>query len=119
MLKVILKTFLGLALLAIGVYMFFVFLEGITDGGNYLLFTVSVAIVAFAMLILSRAGKSNATVTKKNLYADGILSGKVQDDKKGLKNTLEKNNALTSTWEKTSEARTRLKILGAAADAQK
>lgn len=118
-LRVILFTLAGLALLFAGLYITFGFIRNIVDGGNIWLLLLSLPLTGLGAFILLRAGKSEATVTKKNLYEPTILDGKVADAQKGLESTLEKNAAMTSDFAKTNDARNRLKLLQAAGEAQK
>ena len=119
MLRIYLFTFVGLAILFAGLYITFGFITSIVDGGNIWLLIISLPLIGVGAFILLRAGKSDATVVKKNLYDSTFLDGKPSTDKKGLESTLEKNSALTDQFAKTNEARTRLKLLQASAEAQK
>lgn len=116
--KVYLQTLAGLAITFAGLYVTFGYITSIVDGGNIWLLLVSLPLVGLGAFILLRAGRSEATVVKKNIYEPGIIDGKLPDDKK-RQNTLEKNTALTEEYGKTNEARARLKLLQASADAQK
>ena len=118
-LRTLLLTFAGLAVLFAGLYITFGYIKDIVDGGNIWLLVLSIPLTALGSFLLFRAGKSNATIMKKNLYEPTVFDGKPIEAKKGLENTLEKNAAMTDQFAKTNEARNRLKLLQASAEAQK
>jgi hypothetical protein len=107
MLKVILKTFLGLLITALGFCLTFFYLIKIDDGCTPLLLIPAVALIIGGIYLLMRAGKSDVTVIKK---PDMPLAAKDASNA-GLEEVFNKNNQLSSQWAKTVEKRDKLKML--------
>jgi len=104
MLKVILKTFLGLLVCVLGFSFGFFYLIKIDDSWAPLLLIPTLLLVIFGGFVLMRAGKSEATVIKKPDLSKDIT-------KVGLEDVFAKNSELSSKWSKTVEKRDKLKLL--------
>lgn len=105
MIKVISKTFLGLLISGLGFYLAYFYLTEMDKGLTPLILIPSGFLIILGVYLLIRAGKSDVTIVKK---PDLNESSTV---KKGLADTLIKNNELSSKWAKTVEKRDRLKLL--------
>lgn len=103
-LKVILKTFLGLLIAALGFCLAFFYLIKINDGCTPLLLIPAIILIIVGLRLLMRAGESDATVIKKPEMPKDVA-------KEGLEDMFNKNSALSSKWAKTVEKRDRLKLL--------
>jgi hypothetical protein len=110
MLKVILKTFLGLSISALGFGFGYLYLTKIEESYSLLFLLPAAILVIFGIYILFRAGKSEETVIKK---PDMPLNSK-----EGLEEVFNKNNQLSSRWAKTVENRDKLKLLQISTNAQ-
>jgi hypothetical protein len=104
--KIILKTFLGLVVVALGFCLAFFYLIKIDDGWTILLLIPALVLIILGGYLLMRAGKSDATVIKKPIP----LSSK-DISREGLEDVFDKNNQLSSQWAKTVEKRDKLKLL--------
>lgn len=104
MLKIIAKTFLGLILSGTGFFLAFYYLIEMENGMTFLILIPAIVLIIVGAYLLLRAGKSDATVTKKLNIVNKV-------SKDGLVNVLNKNSELTSEWAKTVEKRDRLKLL--------
>lgn len=116
MLKALGQTLLGFLLTAAGFYLLFVALIGIADQTNVWFFLPAIPLIAGGIVLLLRAGKSDALLGVKKAKVKITLASK---DEASLAATLEKNNAMDQQWSKTNDARNRLKMLQLSADAQK
>jgi hypothetical protein len=106
-LKIILKTFLGLLITGLGFCLAFFYLIKIDDGWTILLLIPALVLIIIGGHLLMRAGKSDATVIKK----PDILSSSKDISKEGLAEVFDKNSQLSSKWAKTIEKRDKLKLL--------
>ena len=104
MLKVILKTLLGLLISALGFCLAFYYLIEMENGCTFLILIPALILIIFGGYLLIRAGKSEATVIKKPDMSKDIF-------KDGLEDVFNKNNQLSSQWAKTVEKRDKLKLL--------
>jgi hypothetical protein len=107
MLKVILKTLLGLLVTGFGFFLAYFYITEAEKGLNALIIIPSIILICVGVYLLIRAGKSDATVIQKaKLQEDAV-----KRDKAGLEAMLKKNNDLSSQWSKTVDKRDRLKLL--------
>jgi len=114
--KVILKTLLGLLVCASGFLLVFFYLIKIDDGWTPLLLIPAILLIILGAYILIKAGKSDVTVVKK---PDIPLAAKDVSNA-GLEAVFNKNSQLSSEWANTVEKRDKLKLLeiSSAAEAQ-
>jgi hypothetical protein len=102
--KVLLWTFLGFLLLVPGVFLAFLYLQGVEKGASLFLLIAGILLSGGGVFMLYKAGTQD---TNKIKFADAVPS---EDS-----SILSKNNEMISEWNKTNEARDRLKILQASA----
>ena len=120
MLKIVAQTFLGLLIVAVGLYIGYFYITGIDQGSNPWLLALAIPIVGGGAFILFRAGKSDDTVVKKTSKVPfNFENNQFTEEKAGLESTIQKNNDLTKQWSKTNEARNRLRMLELSAEANK
>lgn len=115
MLKMLLQTFLGLLLFAGGIYAGYFYLTGISTGVSPLFLVGALLLFGAGVFFLFRAGKSDATVITK-MHVDPNENLAKQD---ALETVIEKNNAMSAEWEKTTKTRDQLKMLEVSGAAQK
>jgi len=106
-LKIIVKTVLGLLISAFGFFFGFLYLIKIEESFSFLFLLPAAILVIFGIYILMCAGESDATVIKK---PDVPLVEKDNTDAE-LEEIFDKNKKLSSDWAKTVEKRDRLKLL--------
>lgn len=102
--KVLLWTFLGFLLLVPGIFLAFLYLQGVEKGSNPLLLIAGILLFGGGVFMLYRAGTQD---TSKIKFSDAVPSEDAS--------ILSKNNEMISEWNKTNDARDRLKILQASA----
>jgi hypothetical protein len=107
--SVLFKTFLGLLLCIAGICVSYLYLDGLKDGSNPLMLAGAIVLIAVGVFCLVKAGKSDATVIVK-------LKDEPHAPKEGAQNILDRNNALLGDYNKTADARDRLKMLEEAHD---
>lgn len=115
MLRVLAMTFLGLVTEVTGFFLAYFYITGIDLGRTPLLLIPSFGCIALGVYLLLRAGASDATVITKAKIPE--LKPE-KNPTKGLGSVLERNNSLSSEWNKTEDQRTKLKLLQASASAQ-
>ncbi len=96
------QTFLGLLFFAAGIYCMYLYLTGLDLGGNPLLIALSPFLLGGGVFLLLSAGKSDATVVKtvhEDIKEDTNQSAQT---KEGFETVIQKNNAMTAQWEKTT-----------------
>ena len=104
--QVLLKTLLGLVLCFLSIFLGYLFLDGLQNGGSPLFLFAAIVLMGVGVFCLVKAGKSDATVMMK-------IKSEPMVQKEG-QTLLDKNNALLGDWKKTADARDRLKVLEAA-----
>ncbi len=114
MLRVMSQTLLGLILLATGGYLSFVFLKGLADSSGTWAILCAIPILVSGILLLLRAGKSDATVIKKTKIPQ--LGG---SEESGLAGQVKKQNEMIEEWSETNNSRDRLHMLSLSEDANK
>ncbi len=96
------KSMGGVIALGGGIYLFYLFLNTLNDGANFLYFGLSVVLVAAATYAFFQADKTKKTteeiVIDPNLQLDGP-------------SILERNNQISAEYGKTMKAREELKML--------
>lgn len=112
--KVIIKTFLGLLVLLLGFYMAYYYISSL-DTSNPLILIFSLALIVVGIIILVKVGKSGETIManfkKENLQED---KSRVEE----RENFLEKNAKISAEWTKTVEKKDKLRTLEIAAAAE-
>lgn len=105
--KILTEIILGFLCILLGMYVGYIYLSGLTNGGNLLLFCLSIVFIGIGIFFLIRSGKSDDTVIAKP-----DITTSINDDVTVQSNSLLKRNSdLISQWRKTDEQKNRLKIL--------
>jgi hypothetical protein len=109
-LKVILKTFLGLAVFLAGLYVAYYYICNI-DTCSPLIIIVSLALITGGIMLLVKEGKSGETIMvdfgKKNLEKD--------QSKTESENFLEKNAKISAEWAESVDKKDKMESLKIAA----
>jgi hypothetical protein len=109
--KVILKTFSGLAVSLSGLYVAYYYISHL-DTSNPLIFVFSLVLVAVGIIFLIRIGKSGETIMvdsqKENLEED-------QAKTKEKENFLEKNAKISAEWAESVDKKDKMESLKIAA----
>lgn len=110
--KVLLFTFLGFAAFVAGMAVAFIYFQGVQKGTTSpFLLIPAVLVVGVGVFFLFKAGRID---TQKVAFKENQeLSEGISTD--GL---ITKNNKLVAEWNKTNEARDKLKMIQVSADAQ-
>ena len=116
MLKVIVKTISGMFFVAMGIGIIYFYLTHIDNGSSPLLLIASFCTIIVGIFILVNAGKSDETVIQKQKFPS---DNQAEEARKQSVNLIERNNAITQDWLKSSEKRDKLKLLEMAANEEK
>lgn len=118
MLRVLSQTFLGLVLLAAGVYLALLFLQGLADGPDLWTIASATPITVSGIFLLHRAGKSDATVMKKTTIPT-LGDNKEDGAPTGFAAKIAQDNQMIKDWGNTVDTRNQLKVLQSASAADK
>ena len=103
--RTLLQTFLGILSSGCGIYLVYLYILGLNNGGNLLFLLGSIILIGFGIFCLLRAGKSDSTVIKK------IQNNSVETNTDSLENVLSRNNELSEEWKDTTQKRNKLQML--------
>ena len=106
--KVLLGTLLGFGLFLLGVYLGFIAIQIMQEGGPPWLLLGALVIGGFGMFVIYKAGRIDAFKPKADLLKDPAA----QPNR--AQSILEKNNSIIKDWNVTNEKRDKLKMLEAA-----
>lgn len=95
----------GLLLLAGGLYIGYLYMVSLNNGGNIPFLIVSILLIGISIFFLIKASNSDNTVIAKPRITD---AAPVQADSS---NILLKNSQLINDWRKTNDTQNRLKVL--------
>ena len=110
--KALPKIIAGLVITGAGVAVGYLYLAGTSQGKNFILLCISLALIAGGLFIFSRIGDA-----VYNLNTDTELE-KPQAPKEGLQSVLEKNNEMVQDYANTAKTRDNLKVLEIAGAAE-
>jgi len=112
--KIILKTLLGLVVSLSGLYLAYYYVSNL-DTSSFLIIIFSLVLIIAGITLLVRIGKSGETIManfqRTNLAEDKSEAGKAE-------NFIEKNAKISAEWTRTVEKKDKLKTLEIAAAAE-
>ncbi len=97
------KSMGGVISISAGVYLFYLFLNTLNDGGNFLYFGLSLVLFAAATFAFIQADKT------KKVSEEILIDPHLQTE--GAPSILERNNQISQQYGKTMKAREELKML--------
>lgn len=118
MLRILLQTFLGIILLVAGGYLGIIFLQGLSDSSGTWAILCAVPMLLSGIILLFRAGKSDATVINK-VKIPKIGETQNEGSPSGFEAKLAQDNQMIKQWDNTNELRTQLKVMQATPDPTK
>jgi cell division protein FtsW (lipid II flippase) len=112
--KIILKTLLGLAVSLSGLYLAYYYVSNL-DTSSFLILIFSLVLIIAGIALLVRIGKSGETIMA-NFQRSNIVEDKSETGK--AENFIEKNAKISAEWTRTVEKKDKLKTLEIAAAAE-
>jgi hypothetical protein len=112
--KVILKTFLGLVIFLSGLCLAYYYVSN-SDTSNFLILIFSLILIVAGILFLIRIGKSGETIMV-NFQRESLKEDISKTEK--VENFIEKNAKISAEWTRTVEKRDKLRTLEIAAAAE-
>lgn len=105
---------MGLAIIALGIYVWYVYITSFINEGNHSLFALSMIQIGVGVYILFKASKSN---TEQLMPSDDMgMPIKLEQVKSG--GILQRNADLMKDWHKTADLKDKLSVLKEAAKDQ-
>jgi hypothetical protein len=112
--KIILKTFLGLLVLSGGLYLAYYYVSNL-ETVNPLILVLSLVIIIAGIIFLIRVGKSGETLMV-DFQEENLKHTQLKSESK--ENFLERNAKISAEWTRTVEKKDKLKTLEIAAAAE-
>ncbi len=111
MINIIIRTLLGIILILGGIYLFYLYMNGLESGSNLLLLGLAILCLIFGGGLLFLASRTEM----KN--DSGVNADNAIPPSTGLAETLKRNNEIAVQWDKTQKERDKLKMLEIASSA--
>jgi len=112
--KIILKTLLGLAVSLAGLYLAYYYVSNL-DTSSFLIIIFSLVLIIVGIALLLRIGKSGETIMA-NFQRTNLNENKSESENK--ENFIEKNARISNEWVKSVEKKDKLRTLEIAAAAE-
>jgi hypothetical protein len=109
--KMIAGALVGIAIILLGIYVWYYYITTLVEEGNHTLFALSLIQIGIGIYILFKASKPKDQSFQTNEIGMPI----VQNSNEGG-NILKRNAELMQSWHKTADFRDKMQVLHAAAD---
>jgi hypothetical protein len=103
--KMIAGALLGVIIIILGIYVWYVYMTTYLEQGNHFLFGLSMVQIFIGIYVLFKASKPAVFTESAN------EASVTNSNKKGFESLLQRNNEITEEWHKTADFRDRLKVL--------
>lgn len=114
----LIKILLGFLLSIAGFAIDYIYIKTIDQGANPILLPLSFLLVGIGVFVLMRASKTDSIITIRTQEPKPNATTPDAVNLSGLETTLQKNNQLTSEWQKRNSLRDKMKMLEIAAEAK-
>ncbi len=106
MIKAIVGAMIGLVIILLGFYVWYIYMLSLEKGGNHLLFALSLIQIGIGIYVLFWASKSSDP-----FHLNPHPYQPVEVKKRDLGDLLNRNNEITKEWSKTVVLKDKLKVL--------
>lgn len=111
MLKAVAGALVGIAIIILGVYVWYMYILSLEKGGNHFLFALSLIQIGIGIYVLFWASKNSDPF---HLQSEKIVQTEVKQ--KDFGELLKRNNEIVQQYNKTADFRDQLKIMQVAAE---